>query len=631
MEKKKKLKSWGEMIKLNNRAFKTFYKSYPQMVLSRFISVIWTALTPYVGIYLSALVIDELAGKRDGLRLRFLVLLTLGCTALIALVSAFLEKWKETQNAGLWFKVEHIFSEKLLDMDYANLDETKTSELLSTIRQNQDGGGWGLYRVFGNYEALCSSVLTILGGVFLTVSLFLSKVPESAGLYTILNNPFAAVLVIAFMLAITYIAPLLSNKAGSYWALNADSYNLGNRLLSFFGFLGHQREFAADVRIYRQDKMCERYNHSKDYTFGSNGFFAHLSLGPIGLYSAASSAVSVIFTGAVYLFVCLKAWAGAFGLGAVTQYAASITKVSGGVSGLISTLGDMRNNASFLAQVFEFLDMPDNMYQGSLTVEKRRDRKYQVEFRNVSFKYPGSGNYALRNVNMKFEIGRRLAVVGMNGSGKTTFIKLLCRLYDPTEGEILLNGIDIRKYNYREYMMLFSVVFQNFNIFALKLGENVASMVEYDPDLVMDCLNKAGFAEKMTEMCNGIETYLYKDYDKDGVNVSGGEAQKIAIARALYKDAPFIILDEPTAALDPVAEAEIYEKFDEIAGDKTAIYISHRLSSCKFCDEIAVFHQGAVIQQGTHNELLSDKQGKYYELWQAQAQYYTEEGDASLS
>ncbi|MBQ2749953.1 MAG: ABC transporter ATP-binding protein, partial [Clostridia bacterium] len=238
--------------------------------------------------------------------------------------------------------------------------------------------------------------------------------------------------------------------------------------------------------------------------------------------------------------------------------------------------------------------------------------------------YPGSDTYALRNVNMKFEIGKRLAVVGMNGSGKTTFIKLLCRLYDPTEGEILLNGIDIRKYNYREYMDIFSVVFQDFRLLGLKLGENVASRVDYDRERVLDCLEKAGFSERLAELTDGIDTYLYKDFAADGVDLSGGEAQKVAIARALYKDAPFIILDEPTAALDPIAEAEIYSRFDEIAGDKTAIYISHRLSSCKFCDEIMVFHEGEVIQQGTHAALLDDANGKYYELWNAQAQYYTD-------
>ena len=611
------------MLRLNNRALKLFYKRYPQMILSRLISVVWNSLTPYVSIYLSALVIDELAGSRNVERLQLLVLITLASAAVIALGTALLKKWTEAQSAGMWFKVENILSEKMLDMDYVSLDETHTAELLSTIRQNMNGGGWGLYRVVVAYEELCSSILTILGGISLTVSLFVSRVPDGAGALSALNNPLVVLAVITVMLAVTFIAPVLNNKSGSYYAKHADSHNLGNRLFSFFGWLGYYSELAPDVRIYRQDRICDRHNHNKDDTFCSNGLFARFAWGPMGLFAAAGSAVSVIFTGVVYAFVCLKALAGAFGLGSVTQYVASITKVSGGMSSFVSTLGDMRNNAPFLELTFEFLDIPNNMYQGSLTVEKRNDRKYEVEFRNVSFKYPGSENYALRNVNMKFEIGKRLAVVGMNGSGKTTFIKLLCRLYDPTEGEILLNGIDIRKYNYAEYMNIFSVVFQDFKLFSLTLGENVASGSRIDREKVIDCLNKAGFGGRLAEMPNGIDTYLYTDYEKDGVNVSGGEAQKIAIARALYKDSPFIILDEPTAALDPIAEAEIYGKFDEIAGDKTAIYISHRLSSCKFCDEIAVFHEGAVIQQGTHASLVADESGKYYELWHAQAQYYT--------
>lgn len=623
MKKTKKQMPWREMLRLNNRALKLFYKRYPQMILSRLISVVWNSLTPYVSIYLSALVIDELAGSRNVERLQLLVLITLASAAVIALGTALLKKWTEAQSAGMWFKVENILSEKMLDMDYVSLDETHTAELLSTIRQNMNGGGWGLYRVVVAYEELCSSILTILGGISLTVSLFVSRVPDGAGALSALNNPLVVLAVITVMLAVTFIAPVLNNKSGSYYAKHADSHNLGNRLFSFFGWLGYYSELAPDVRIYRQDRICGRHNHNKDDTFCSNGLFARLAWGPMGLFAAAGSAVSVIFTGVVYAFVCLKALAGAFGLGSVTQYVASITKVSGGMSSFVSTLGDMRNNAPFLELTFEFLDIPNNMYQGSLTVEKRNDRKYEVEFRNVSFKYPGSENYALRNVNMKFEIGKRLAVVGMNGSGKTTFIKLLCRLYDPTEGEILLNGIDIRKYNYAEYMNIFSVVFQDFKLFSLTLGENVASGSNIDREKVIDCLNKAGFGGRLAEMPNGIDTYLYTDYEKDGVNVSGGEAQKIAIARALYKDSPFIILDEPTAALDPIAEAEIYGKFDEIAGDKTAIYISHRLSSCKFCDEIAVFHEGAVIQQGTHASLVADESGKYYELWHAQAQYYT--------
>ncbi len=306
----------------------------------------------------------------------------------------------------------------------------------------------------------------------------------------------------------------------------------------------------------------------------------------------------------------------------MTQYIGTVTALSQNISTLLQTLGEMRSNARFLGTTFAFLDIPNNMYQGSLTTEKRSDRRYQVEFRDVSFKYPGTDAWALRHVSLKFQLGRRLAVVGQNGSGKTTFIKLLCRLYDPTEGQILLNGIDIRKYRYDDYIAIFSVVFQDFQLLALPLGQNIAASLDYDRELAEQCLEKAGFSCRLEEMKKGLDPCLYRNFENDGIEVSGGEAQKLAIARALYKDAPFIILDEPTAALDPMAEMEIYQKFDQIAGDKTAVYISHRLSSCRFCDEIVVFDQGRLVQQGTHKGLLSDQEGKYSQLWNAQAQYY---------
>lgn len=185
-----------------------------------------------------------------------------------------------------------------------------------------------------------------------------------------------------------------------------------------------------------------------------------------------------------------------------------------------------------------------------------------------------------------------------------------------------MNGVDIKKFDADEYRTLFSVVFQNFKLFSMELGENVAGSEQYDNEKVKECLEKAGFTIDEEKMNKGLNTCLYKNYDNDGVEISGGEAQKIAIARALYKDAPFILLDEPTASLDPLAENEIYAKFDSIVGTKTAIYISHRLSSCKFCNDIVVFHHGSIIQRGSHEELLEDVHGKYYEMWNAQAQYY---------
>ena len=625
MKKDKKLLTWRESWKLNRRAFSLIYKRYPHIIISRLVCVVWDALTPYIGIYLSALLITELTQGRNPSVITNLVLIILLSAAFISLAAAFLHKWRDIACAGLYYKIQQIFSEKMISMDYPDADNPKTHELYNTIDQNRNGGGWGLNQVYGHIEAILSAILTLLGGIALTVSLFTSRVPDSAGGFTVLNNPLFILPIIAAMLGITYISPLLSNKAGSYYALNSDLHNFGNRLFGFFGFLGFRKEFSEDIRIYRQDLICDKYGKDKTGTFCSKGMFAKLSKGPIGLYNAASSAVSDIITGVVYIFVCMKALGGAFGIGAVTQYVSAVMRVAGSIRSFSGIIGQMRNNASFLKLDFEFLDIPNRMYQGSLTVEKRMDRDYEIEFCNVSFKYPGSETYALKNVSMKFRVGERLAVVGMNGSGKTTFIKLLCRLYDPTEGEILLNGIDIKKYNYEEYLLVFSVVFQDFKLFSYPLGENVAAKSVYDKAAVTRRLIDSGFKERLQSMPEGLDTYLYKDFCKQGVDISGGEAQKIALARALYKDAPFIILDEPTAALDPVAEAEVYSNFNKIVGDKTAIYISHRLSSCRFCDEIAVFDNGRIVQQGSHDKLVADETGKYHELWYSQAQYYNKD------
>jgi ATP-binding cassette subfamily B protein len=405
-----------------------------------------------------------------------------------------------------------------------------------------------------------------------------------------------------------------------------DKNKLGFAKLGFFGGMGFSNEKAPDIRIYRQDIFAKNICDKDDEhgRLGPKSQMVKYGWGPMGGYRALASSITQIFTGIVYLFVCLKAWGGAFGVGGAAQYIGAISGFSEGLSGVLGAMGELRTNTPFLRIAFEFLDLPNEMHKGNLEIKKQRSDKFEFEFKNVSFRYGNDAEspYALKNISMKFKNGQRLAVVGMNGSGKTTFIKLLCRLYDPTEGEILLNGVDIRKYDYNQYMVLFSVVFQDFNLLAYQLGQNVAAQKECDPKKAEKCLIESGFGDRLKEM--SLDTFLYKDYDDKGVIISGGEAQKIAIARALYKEGEFLILDEPTAALDPVTEFDIYQRMNEIAGDKTAVFISHRLSSCRFCHDVVVFHEGEIVQRGSHDDLVADLEGKYYELWNAQAQYYVE-------
>ena len=624
MKKKKDEAAAGfrETLQSTLRAYKIWNRYAPNLLTATALHSVFSALAPYVPVYFSAQILNELAGARDPGRLTTLVLLTLSVTAALALVTALLRRWKEVCSSAQYQRNLFVQIDKMLLMDFQAADAPETHELLSQMRQNTNWYGHGLLFLIWFTDQLIQPIFSILGAAALTVSLFTAQAPASAGGFTALNNPLITALALLLLLGVTFLAPICQNKSSMLFVKKSEDIKESNRFFVFhFGSM-QDRSRALDARMYRQDRLLRHYTIMDQ--LGVDSALAKCARGPMGLWGGAAAAVSAVFTGLVYAFVCLKAWAGAFAVGSVAQYVGAITALSGSVGTLVSTWGEFRANAVFLRQTYKFLDTPSEMYQGSLTTEKRSDRNYEIEFRDVSFRYPGAEDYALRHVSMKFRVGERLAVVGENGSGKTTFIKLLCRLYDPTEGTILLNGIDIRKYDYDEYIALFSVVFQDFQLLSFSLGQNVAAAVQYNPERAKACLQKAGFGDRLAQLPDGLETKLYKDFDEKGVQISGGEAQKIALARALYKDAPFVVLDEPTAALDPIAEMEVYEKFNEIVGDRTAVYISHRLSSCRFCDSIAVFDHGSIIQRGTHESLLQNEDGKYFALWNAQAQYYVE-------
>ncbi|MDE7295019.1 MAG: ABC transporter ATP-binding protein/permease [Oscillospiraceae bacterium] len=307
--------------------------------------------------------------------------------------------------------------------------------------------------------------------------------------------------------------------------------------------------------------------------------------------------------------------------GDIVAFVMYFAQIRDGIMDFTGSISQMLVRSNFCKEVFDFLDIPDDNYKGTIPTEKRDDNEYEFEFRHVYFKYPGTEELILKDINLKWRIGEKMALVGRNGSGKSTLIKLLCRLYDPTEGVITLNGIDIKKYSIKEYMELFSVVFQDSALFSFSIAENVAADTEYDRETVEECVRRAGFSDRLDEMSDGIDTVLYKDFSEKGVEISGGEAQKLCLARAVYKGAPFIVLDEPTAALDPVSEYDIYTKFNSIVGTRTAIYISHRLSSCRFCDDITVLDKGQIVERGSHDVLVL-KGGVYAKLWGAQAEYY---------
>lgn len=608
--------------KKNLRSFKLWWNISPNLLGSILISTLMESLRPLIPLYLTAQLVNELALNRDIERIRFWTILLVTMGFLINLIASLISRWQEGEELLIDVHLERLYSEKFLNMDFESIDSAKVQHLRSQIRQNDNWSAWGMRQSITIMKDGLQATFTIIGSLLLSFQLFLTPVPAMKGEFQLLNAWWFNIFFILIVAALTILSPILNNMGNLYWAKASEGAKMGNRVFSFFGFrMFYELERATDMRIYRQDIISlEKFNEGN--AFGLKGEIAKYARGPMGLLKAGSQAVGSVLMGIIFLYVGMKAWTGAFGVGQVTQYVGALLALSKGLSLLIGSIGNMIYNAEFLETTFQFLDIENKMYQGSLTVEKRLDRKYEIEIRNLSFKYPETNEWVLKNLSLKFNIGERLAIVGANGSGKTTLIKLLCRLYDPTEGEILLNGINIKKYDYKEYMSIFSVVFQDFKLFALPLGENIGVSRKYSKDRVYQVLKEAGLNINKGNFPEGLDSYLYKNISEKGVEVSGGEAQKIAIARALYDDAPFIILDEPTASLDPIAEAEIYEQLNQIVGDRTAVFISHRLSSCRFADRIVVFDKGQIIESGNHDRLVQNKKSKYHELWMSQAQYY---------
>ncbi len=331
--------------------------------------------------------------------------------------------------------------------------------------------------------------------------------------------------------------------------------------------------------------------------------------------------IKALIYGALYAAVFQKDRS----IGDFTMFLSLSLAFSQALLNLLQRFGDYKKTSLETDDFRSFmeLDMEDDEKD---CIPLPKTDSYEIEFKNVSYKYPKAEKEALKNLSLKLHVGEKLAVVGLNGAGKTTMIKLLLRLYDPTEGSITLNGTDIRKYKRADYYKLFAPVFQNVEIFAFHMSENIAMQgkADLDRDKAKQSAIEAGLGEKLSSLTKGIDTPLTNIVEEDGVDLSGGEKQKLALARALYKGADIVVLDEPTSALDALAEQRLYEQFDEMIGKKSAVYISHRLASTRFCDRVAMFEDGELVELGSHDSLM-EKNGKYANMFNVQAQYYREE------
>ena len=518
-------------------------------------------------------------------------------------------------------KINKMLVDKTMNLDFDILEKHETLDMYKKAKDGMQTGG-DIRTFIDNLAGLVEKISTIVYSLVLLVPLFIPRAASETGALTGLGyflNQWYSFTIMVVVLAVHVIMSYRTNKKASQLQMEFFEKNVSyNRYFGYWFNLIFDYSIGKYIRLYKMQKlMTKRVQETNDKLEAEGNAWINKSL-KISIVPIVSQAFMQL---ASYVFVGLKAVFGLISTGKCIMYVSSYTKLVESITGISDNFVSLKMESRYLSFFYDYMEIKNKRYDGTIPTEKRDDNVFEIEFRDVSFKYANSETWALRHVNQKITLGTKNAVVGKNGAGKTTFIKLLCRLYEPTEGQILLNGVDIRYYDNEEYAKLFAIVFQDFNLFSFPLGENVAGDVDYDRDRAIKCLESAGFAERLAKMEKGLDTSLYQYDDENGVEISGGEAQKIAIARSLYKDAPFVIMDEPTSALDPVAEYEIYQRFDQMVEGKTSIYISHRMSSCRFCDNIIVFDEGKIIEQGSHDKLMSNK-GLYSELWNAQAQYY---------
>ncbi len=592
----------------------------------RIINVVLNVTGTYLGLYLTAGFIDLLLNARysEGFFRGCLMVTT---ELLFGIAGQLVEKAyaRSSQRCALAFAV--MMREKAASLDYETMEQPQVTDRIF-LSERTAGMYGGLGAVVNGYQGMLTGLLEIVTAMGMIGVLCFSRPASGESFLVLAAQPAVSVFLLLLALGATIAARI---RAGAGMVRNTKKYlqdhtGMEMKLSYLVSRVMMNLQAAKVVRIYDMKKML--MDNIIKYDEECNEFYGEMCDEEIrdGLRGELNSGLFTVFN---YLFVAVKALAGAITIGAFTQYTGAMAKLSAGFQKVIGYNTQIKRTNTYMADFLELMNMENSHATGTIPVEKRLDGEYEIEFRDVSFRYPGSEEMILKHVSCRLTMKNKLALVGKNGAGKTTFIKLLCRLYEPTEGIITLNGIDIRKYREEEYRELFGVVFQDFKLFAFPLWQNLTAGYERDDDRISDSLKRAGAEEFVRGLPQGTDTVLFKDRE-GGVDISGGEAQKLALARALYKDAPFVILDEPTAALDPISEAQVYAGFHEMVKDKTSIYISHRMSSCRFCDDIVVFEDGRIVERGSHEELL-ERQGQYAGMWHAQAKYYvTEAAQQSL-
>jgi len=557
---------------------------------------------PLAAIYFPKMIIDVIENKQPTQTMISIIFIYFGILFIANRIATFCDNRLSMRYFKFASKYQNLIEDKFLRTDYSNTDNPEIAQLKNKVMGDAGNGDrdngcapefiW--HSVFQFFINLLG--ITTYGGIIGSLS------------------PIILILLV-ISTAVTYLYGRYQIK---YAEKNRDKWGIIDRKAGYLSGFSYTFECAKDIRIYSMfgwlTGLFKKYQQER-----------FVWTKKLSLRSYIGSIIGALFTlireGTAYFVLCLMLFDNKINIGDFIFYFAAIAGFSGWLRNIGDDINGIIKKGLMIGYYREYFDMPDKYNHGK-GCELPKDYPLDIEFKNVSYKYPAAENYTLKNLSFKIGKGEKLAVVGANGAGKTTLVKLICGLYFPTEGEILINGVSTTEFNIEDYYSMFSVVFQDIYLLPLQIRQFVASHYEdIDDANVTESLIRAGLGDKINSLPNRTESKLMKGIYDDSIDLSGGEKQKLMLARALYKNAPFVILDEPTAALDPIAENEIYLKYDEMTKDKTSVYISHRFASTRFCDRIFFVENGDITEIGSHEELIK-LDGKYAYMYNIQSHYY---------
>ena len=588
-------KFFSNMAFMFRRTWKYAKSKYFLMILDS----VKSTVQPFVLLIIPKYILDELASERRvDVTLRYIAYYAAAVVG-FNLISLIISRFGSDQSMKIDHRVAMDQHTKWLHMDYDKFENGRVRDLEARSVSAAEPRNFAEDRVLG----FISNLIRLGGYTYIIMSL----------------HP----IMILFILTVIAANTLIARRSAK---LGYEYTTAMTRLSRRFNYIFRTMvdfKVGKDVRINGADSWLKSKfeKESEEYIRDHRAQQRKL----LGI-NTLSDIIGLIQTVVMYGYCGYLAISGGITVGSFTVFLGALTAFTGTFNEFVKRFPALGLLSKYIDDYREFLRCAEHEGKELETSDiSALPEHCDIEFVNVSFKYPDTDRYVLKNINIKKKAGERLSIVGYNGAGKSTFIKLLCRFYKPTEGKILLGGVDISTYPLPEYRRRLAVVFQDYQLFYMSVRYNIVLNLEEDPERVRKALAESGILEKIEGLENGIDTSYGRILYYHSRDFSGGETQKIACARAYYRDSPIVILDEPTSALDPVAETQLYGRFNEIIGDKTAVYISHRLASVKFCDSIAVFADGELVERGTHAELMK-KNGIYADMFTKQAHYYIENG-----